>query len=1312
MKRFVAMIVALVILTVSCSAVAETMAEKYQRAIELVAAGEYAQAGELLESFGSYEDSTRLALYCKAIVLAEKGAYDLAFVTFANLGENYRDCQFLISYYTARQYETNAETLVYLKGENWIKASNTYLKTPMFRDSMERAVNCLNATYQYAAECSALGYYSIAANCYELLEDYLDSKNRHQQAVADGLYETGKYIEAYKIYKDLADKYKTHADDYLAKYNAAIEQMTSGNYDNAITAFTEIENYSDASTYLKECKYQKALILASSAKYNDAIMLLNELGEYRDSSILAVQYAADQLYDEEKLAEAYEIYKNLAADYQTHQMDYEAMYIAAQEMLENGKYDEARNQFLSLGSYRNAADDAQNCLIRKAEYLFAGNLFDEAATIYASLNDEPNLLRCYYHKALMLASSAQYDDAIILLNELGEYRDSSILAVQYAADQLYDEKKLAEAYEIYKNLAADYQTHQMDYEAMYIAAQEMLENGKYDEARNQFLSLGSYRNAADDAQNCLIRKAEYLFAGNLFDEAATIYASLNDEPNLLRCYYHKAIMLAEQKKYTMAADVFRKCLSYQDARDQHYQMAAQAFADGCLEEAFSILKKDADYINTRELAYQIALEATDAENFELSIDAYSFSGKLQNAVINVQIDSYRWGKQLYEIGEYTRSAAVFKSLGNFSTAPEKVREAGYAEGNRLMKENQFASAEKYFVSLKDYKDSKSLLKECRYQIATENHEKELYHQALNLFQTSELKGYKDVKERIKDCYYHLGTEQEKNGAFESALEMYQNCIDYLDTPEHITACNYNLALAEIVKGNPDKAMTLFASTMEYADTKQQIYILGEYYQITEQYDRALAAFSMISDQEQAVQKIYEIMGKLGESDSSGAMGDMASAVHYLLGDTAMSRQDYSLAALEFEAAGRYKDAQTRAAKAHYDLAEAALTNHDTETALTEFEAAGNYSDAAKRIQKIHYDLAEAAYQNEKYDLAIAEYENAEGYEDSEEKILKAHYAKGLKALDGEDYDLALTIFYDLRDYEDSQEQILKVYYIQGLKALQSKEFDSAASFFELAVDYTDAKEMKNESLYQKMLSLMERSDYQNAYNTIIKIIGYKDTVDLLNTNESLILIMKLNFAKAGSIVAFGHYEQDNDTRNGAEPVLWTVLDVQGGKSLLISLYALDSKPYNTKQTKVTWEKSSIRKWLNSEFFNSAFSKQEQADIVMTNVDNSLSSDYYYNSKGSNNTKDRIFLLSFAEANRYLGVSYGAANFISIAKPTLYALSQGIKGADETVPWWLRSPGFDERYGTYVTTNGAFYSNYVDTHYAVRPAFWLNLEQTR
>lgn len=77
----------------------------------------------------------------------------------------------------------------------------------------------------------------------------------------------------------------------------------------------------------------------------------------------------------------------------------------------------------------------------------------------------------------------------------------------------------------------------------------------------------------------------------------------------------------------------------------------------------------------------------------------------------------------------------------------------------------------------------------------------------------------------------------------------------------------------------------------------------------------------------------------------------------------------------------------------------------------------------------------------------------------------------------------------------------------------------------------------------------------------------------------------------GDIITFGHYEQDNDLNNGEEPIEWIVLktDVKKNRVLLLSRYGLDAHHFDVDTYYYGWDKSEIRKWLNSTFLKSAFS---------------------------------------------------------------------------------------------------------------------------
>ncbi len=192
--------------------------------------------------------------------------------------------------------------------------------------------------------------------------------------------------------------------------------------------------------------------------------------------------------------------------------------------------------------------------------------------------------------------------------------------------------------------------------------------------------------------------------------------------------------------------------------------------------------------------------------------------------------------------------------------------------------------------------------------------------------------------------------------------------------------------------------------------------------------------------------------------------------------------------------------------------------------------------------------------------------------------------------------------------------------------------------------------------------------------------------------------------EAGDYITFGHYKQDNNTDNGKEPIEWLVLEVRGSEALVISKYALDAQPYNTDYKSVTWETCSLRVWLNGEFLNNAFTAEEQRAIIMTTADNSAGQGYSeWNTDGGNDTKDRIFLLSYAEAWSYFG-----SDSVRQSEATRYAEGRGAYTSGGKCWWWLRSPGFHQRLAARVYTDGSLNSHgvFIDSG-CVRPALWIN-----
>lgn len=236
--------------------------------------------------------------------------------------------------------------------------------------------------------------------------------------------------------------------------------------------------------------------------------------------------------------------------------------------------------------------------------------------------------------------------------------------------------------------------------------------------------------------------------------------------------------------------------------------------------------------------------------------------------------------------------------------------------------------------------------------------------------------------------------------------------------------------------------------------------------------------------------------------------------------------------------------------------------------------------------------------------------------------------------------------------------------------------------------------------YNEALELVENKNYDEAIAIFEELGNYSDS----KNKTCDILKEKLKVAEVGSIVKFGEYEQDNDTSNGKEDIEWLVLAKENSNVLLISKKALDCKSYNTIEMDVTWETCSLRTWLNGHFLNDAFTKEEQAIINTTDVTADENPDY--DTDPGNDTKDKVFLLSIEEANKYFGNDSERKCI-----PTSYVLANenSLKNGNN---WWaLRTPGQSQNHVAGVVGDGYFSKSgaWVDnSHTLVRPAIWISL----
>ena len=175
---------------------------------------------------------------------------------------------------------------------------------------------------------------------------------------------------------------------------------------------------------------------------------------------------------------------------------------------------------------------------------------------------------------------------------------------------------------------------------------------------------------------------------------------------------------------------------------------------------------------------------------------------------------------------------------------------------------------------------------------------------------------------------------------------------------------------------------------------------------------------------------------------------------------------------------------------------------------------------------------------------------------------------------------------------------------------------------------------------------------------------------------------------------------------------WIVLRTnEQGEKLLLSKYVIDARLYNEIEPgdpgrdNQSWDTSTLRGWLNTDFIENSFDEFEKKGIIQSYEANGNNKKFH--TKGGDNTYDNVFVLSIDEAEAYF-----ASDEDRKAKPLEDPASYDELWVDEDgyCSWWLRSPGCEAGYGANVRSNGFVYLRGDDRNIfrlGVRPAMWVS-----
>lgn len=113
--------------------------------------------------------------------------------------------------------------------------------------------------YKKAEKYMEAGQYQEAANTFNELDNYKDSKKKAEEAETKYLYNQAKdyyekkeYEKAYSVFNDLGEYEDSKDYAVECRYEMALDLLARGDDDDAYRLFKEIETYKDVDSYLKE----------------------------------------------------------------------------------------------------------------------------------------------------------------------------------------------------------------------------------------------------------------------------------------------------------------------------------------------------------------------------------------------------------------------------------------------------------------------------------------------------------------------------------------------------------------------------------------------------------------------------------------------------------------------------------------------------------------------------------------------------------------------------------------------------------------------------------------------------------------------------------------------------------------------------------------------------------------------------------------------------------------------------------------------------------------------------------------------------
>ena len=1008
----------------ACQEEVVTVDMTYRQAQELLAAGDYQSAMTAFEALASYEESSRLAVYCRAHVEARNGNYELAGRSMQALGD-FRDAELQAQYFTAMHLMEIGRT----DTECFDAAGEIFASLGVFRNS--DTVSVPEMVYEDAEAALLDAHFDEAGDMYAYLQDYKDSRELYAYACARDSEAAGEYTEAMTLYEDIIE---------VRDSNVRFETMKTAIYDSTLAALDQNDLHK-ASEFMAFMKNEDAFAAYEDIPTMETYLQARSLEEFSEGNI-------------ENYVQAAGIYMTLG-DYRDSAARAESIpetiYTDALEALEAGDFQTATLLFSYQPDYLDTPDMLPYVAAREKE---------------AAAVDALNALRQGIDSGY-----ATYDDVYAVWDSsvaaqeaygaLGEFRDSAVRAdasfnILYRyTDELAQQGDYFLAGDILNIVGWNDWIPQADYLYALGYYHEETEEDKdriYNlwNAKRRFELQSDYQDSAQMALNCLeeiggigenaLKNGDYDTAIDAFSrlpeemDGKNLIAYVNARKDESGAAADPGLFVSAAGQYDELADFRDSALRAESCRAQLFAMAESARVNGDYVLAQEYYSYQPDYKDGDKYAVYVTAMAREAsaafchEDYLEAAKIYDSLGEFSDSA--QQAENCR--KMLFDLAESARAEGRYSDAYTlYNYQPEYNDGGNYAiyvsalnaAANASTDPAQYLEAAKLYDSLGEFSDSARQAENCRaslFALAEQAFADGEYSAAATLYNHQP-----DYKDGGKLSVYAAAMGEESAGASEparylTAADLFDSLGEFKDSAQRAVQArqsSYNVALSMMESGEYLMAAEAFALLTEYSDSANiSSYCIARDLDVNGKYDQAIEAYE-----------------SLGDFRDCRALSAAAKETAYAKGLASYEAGNYAEAVIFFEMIGDYSDAAQFAVYAAAEKAEKTGISGDMKAlgeALTMYDSIPDFRASSARSSAIgSYIAGYEAMNKAQYGEANQAFSAASGYMDSAQlaayTLARANEQKGDSG-DNNGYIAAADQYEALNGYLDSADRALRL----------------------------------------------------------------------------------------------------------------------------------------------------------------------------------------------------------------------------------------------------------------------------------------------